>query len=82
MLAKDDCDPDPAIYVKDTGSSFVAGPFKDGDIVRIKHAGGTPSSSPGTAPVVAIISLNGNGLAIAEDASGNVTPDASGCLMQ
>jgi hypothetical protein len=32
--------------------------------------------------VVAIINLNGNGLAIAVDASGNVTPDTSGCLMQ
>jgi hypothetical protein len=31
---------------------------------------------------VAIINLNGNGLAIAVDASGNETPDASGCLVQ
>ena len=82
LLAKDDCDPDPAIYVKDIGSTFVAGPFNDGDIVRLKHTGGTPSSSPGTPPVVAIINLNGNGLAIATDASGNVTPDANGCLVQ
>jgi hypothetical protein len=82
LLAKDDCDPNPAIYLKDTGSTFVAGPFEDGDIVRLKHTGGTPSSSPGTPPVVAIINLNGNGLAIAVDASGNETPDASGCLVQ
>jgi hypothetical protein len=81
LLAKDNCDPNPLIYVKDQGSTFVAGPFHNGDIVRVKHTGGTPSSAPGTAPVVAIISLNGNGLTVAQDASGNVTPDASGCLL-
>ena len=81
LLAKDNCDPNPAIYIKDTASSFVAGPFHDGDIVRVKHTGGTPSSVPGTAPVVAIISLNGNGLTIAQDADGNVTPDAAGCAL-
>jgi hypothetical protein len=82
VLAKDNCPGDPAIFVKDTASSFVAGPFKDGDIVRLKHAGSAASSVPGTAPIVAVISLKGNGLAIAQDASGNITPDANGCLMQ
>jgi hypothetical protein len=79
LLAKDNCDPNPAIYVKDTGSTFVAGPFKDGDIMRVKHTGGAASSSPGTPPVVAVINLNGNGLAIAVDADGNVTTEANGC---
>jgi len=55
VLAKDNSDPNPSIYIKDTGSTFVAGPFKDGDIVRLKHAGSTPSSTPGTAPIVAVI---------------------------
>jgi len=27
VLAKDNCDADPLIYVADTGSSFIAGPF-------------------------------------------------------
>ena len=81
LLANDNCDSSPKIYIKDTGSPFVAGPFTDGDIVRLKHAGGSASSSPGRAPVVATISLKGNGLAIAKDADGNVTPDASGCVM-
>ncbi len=83
LLAKDNCDPDPDIFVKDTGSSLVAGPFKDGDIVHVKHTGGEPRwSSPGTPPIVAVISLNGNALVGAADASGNVTPDANGCLVQ
>ena len=82
VLAKDNCDPAPTIYIKDTGSSFVAGPFKNGDIVRLKHAGATASSVPGAAPVVAVISLKGNGLNIAKDADGNVTPDSAGCVMQ
>ncbi len=82
LLSKDGCDPSPSIYVMDTGSSFIAGPFHDGDIVRVKHAGGAPSSVPGTAPVVAVISLKGNGLTVAVDANGNVTPNSAGCLMQ
>jgi HYR domain-containing protein len=81
LLAKDNCDANPKIYIMDTGSTFVAGPFKDGDIVRLKHAGGEPSSSPGTEQIVAVISLNGNGLAVADDADGNRTPDAGGCVM-
>lgn len=81
VLAKDACDSQPAIYIKDTASAFVAGPFQNGDIVRVKHTGGVPSSVPGNAPVVAVLSLRGNGLAIAVNAGGDVTPDASGCLL-
>jgi len=81
VLTKDNCDAAPKIYIKDTKSPFVAGPFKDGDIVRLKRAGAAPSSVPGSAPVVATISLKGNGLAVAQDADGNRTPDASGCVM-
>ena len=83
LLARDNCDPNPAIYVQDTGSSFRAGPFADGDIVKIvQNAGGTPSSSPGTPPIVANIHLNGDGLVIAVDAAGNETAAADGCLIQ
>jgi len=84
LLAKDNCDASTNIniFVKDTASTFVAGPFKDGDIVQLKHAGGAPTSAPGNPPVVAVISLKGNGLAVATDASGNTTSDANGCLMQ
>jgi hypothetical protein len=82
LLAKDNCDPNPKIFVKDTASNFIAGPFKDGDIVRLKHAGGAPSQSAGSGSVVAVINLKGNGLNIAQDADGNRTPDSAGCAMQ
>jgi hypothetical protein len=82
LLATDNCDPNPQIYIKDTGSRNVMfGPFHNGDIVRLKHAGTTASQSPGTAPVVAVLSLKGNGLNVAKDAAGNWTPDSKGCLM-
>jgi hypothetical protein len=80
LLAKDRCDPNPLIYVYDTGSGFVAGPFNDGDIVRVQH-GSTPSSAPGSPPIVAVIRLVQDGLVYAQDASGNVTPRASECLL-
>ncbi len=81
LFAKDNCDSNPRIYVNDTGSTFVAGPFANGDIVRVKRAGGAPFSSPGIAPVVAVISLKGNGLSVALDSDGNMTPDSAGCIM-
>jgi len=83
LLARDNCDPNPAIYVQDTGSSFRAGPFADGDIVKlVRNPGGPAFSSAGTSPIVAIIHLMGDGLEIAVDANGNETLAANGCLMQ
>jgi hypothetical protein len=81
LFAKDNCDSNPRIYVKDTGSTFVTGPFANGDIVRVKHAGGAPFSSPGTAPVVAVVSLKSNGLSVALDSDRNMTPDWAGCIL-
>jgi hypothetical protein len=82
LLVTDNCDPNPQIYIKDTGSRNVMfGPFHNGDIVRLKHAGTTASQAPGTAPVVAVLSLKGNALNVAKDAAGNWTPDSKGCLM-
>jgi hypothetical protein len=81
VMAKDNCDSDPDIYIKDTGSQFVAGPFKDRESVRLKHTGGAPMQEAGRPPTVAVISLKGNGLAVATDSAGNTTPDAEGCLM-
>ena len=37
LLATDNCDPDPLIYVKGSVGSFVAGPFHNGDRVEIAH---------------------------------------------
>ncbi len=82
VLARDNCDANPQIYILDTRSSFIAGPFHSGDIVKIRqNPGGTPSSVPGNDPIVAQIHLNGDALAVAADASGNVTLNSNGCLM-
>ena len=79
LVAKDNCDPNPVIYVQDTASSFVAGPFASGDIVKlIQNPGGTPASDPGTPPVVANIHLNGDAMVYAADVSGNLSPNS--CL--
>jgi len=80
LLAKDNCDPAPLIYVYDTASSFVAGPFHSGDIVKLRqNPGGTPTFAPGNPPIAAEIHLNGEGLAYGTDADGNVS--ANPCLM-
>jgi len=69
----------PPVLTKPDFSTIGAGVTVMG--LQLKHAGGAPSSVPGTAPIVAVISLKGNGLSIAKDADGNTTPNAAGCLM-
>jgi hypothetical protein len=72
LLAVDNVDPNPQIFVADSGSSFVAGPFASGDIVKITQApGATPSSKAMAGVVVAHITLRGDALVYAVDASGN-----------
>jgi hypothetical protein len=72
LLAVDNVDPNPQVFVADSGSSFVAGPFKSGDIVKITQApGAVPASKPMAGVVVAHLILNGDALVYAVDASGN-----------
>jgi hypothetical protein len=73
LLAEDNCDAAPKIYVKDDASFFIAGPFSNGDIVKIIQAGNA-SSKPGTPPIVAQIHLLGDALVYAVDVDGNVSP--------
>jgi len=73
LLATDNCDSDPLIYLKGSAGSFVAGPFHDGDQVEIAHARGlisqqTPSRFSGN---ITSIQLNGDVLLWAVDSSGN-----------
>jgi hypothetical protein len=72
LLAKDNCDPDPLIFVADTGSPFIAGPFHNGDVIKLTQSPGkTPSQDPAPAPIVAHVHLKGDGSLYALDASGN-----------
>jgi hypothetical protein len=75
LLATDNCDPDPLIYIKGSVGSFVAGPFHNGDQVEIAHG---PSLIPRQAPStfggnIATIQLNGDALLWAVDSSGNAS---------
>jgi len=75
LLATDDCDSDPLIYITGSAGSFVAGPFHNGDQVEIAHG---PSLIPGQAPRtaggnIATIQLNGDALLWAVDSSGNAS---------
>ncbi|TAL03533.1 MAG: HYR domain-containing protein [Verrucomicrobia bacterium] len=81
LLSKDNCDSDPAIYLADNGSSFVAGPFHSGDVIKLTQSPGkTPSQDPAPAPIVAHLHFKGDGLLFAIDASGNKS-EVSLCLV-
>jgi hypothetical protein len=75
LLATDNCDPDPLIFIKGSVGSFVAGPFHNGDQVEIAHGPRlipqqAPSTSGGN---IASIQLNGDALLWAVDSSGNAS---------
>jgi phosphodiesterase/alkaline phosphatase D-like protein len=79
LLAQDNCDPAPKIYVRDSASAFVAGPFASGDMIKITVAKG---SAPFTEPMgggVTHIMLKGAPLLVATDADGNVSAPQAGC---
>ncbi|MGE0687663.1 MAG: vWA domain-containing protein [Dehalococcoidia bacterium] len=74
VVATDNVDAAPQIFVKDSGSSFVAGPFASGDKLKITQAPGvTPNSKPMAGAVVAHIQLKGDATVYAVDASGNTS---------
>ena len=73
LLAEDDNDPNPQIFIADSASAFVAGPFANGDLVKItSNTGAKPSQKP-MGGVVAHISLTGTALIYATDADGNTS---------
>jgi hypothetical protein len=81
LTATDAVDPDPEIFIEDSGSSFVAGPFPSGTTIKLVQApGATPSVSPGPGAIDWMIRLKGDGLLVAVDASGNES-DPVECLV-
>jgi hypothetical protein len=81
LLATDNVDPNPEVFVADSGSAFVAGPFASGDNVKATQApGATPNSKPMAGVIVAHITLKGDALVYAVDASGNQSRPVS-CLV-
>lgn len=81
LTATDAVDPDPDIFVHDTASSFVAGPFPSGTTIKLVQApGATPSVSPGPGAIDWMIRLKGDAELIAVDDSGNES-DPVACLV-
>jgi len=81
LTASDNVDSDPEIFVGDTGSSFIAGPFPSGTNIKLVQApGADPGVKPGPKEVDWMITLNGDAIVYAVDASGNVSDTAS-CLV-
>ena len=78
LLGHDNCDSNPRLYIQDSASGFLAGPFANGDIVQITKKHGhedsddAKDSKHGRPPMVAHLRLEGNGLLYGVDASGNV----------
>jgi hypothetical protein len=79
LLASDLVDPNPLIFVYDTGSGAVFGPFASGTNIKYTEAkGATPSQKPigsaeGQAGAVSWhITGQGDAVLLAIDASGNV----------
>ncbi len=74
LRAEDNCDAEPALFVADSASTFVAGPFANADTVKIVQAPGAhPSQKPGPKGIVAHIQLKGDPLLYAVDQAGNLS---------
>lgn len=74
LTATDAVDPNPAIRVADTGSSFVAGPYASGTKIKLTQApGATPNAKPGPGVIDWHITLKGDATVTATDGSGNTS---------
>ncbi|SDP11088.1 VWA domain-containing protein [Lentzea jiangxiensis] len=72
LSATDAVDPNPQIYVRDTASAAVFGGFLSGTKIKLVQApGATPTQKPGTGDIDWKITLRGDALVSAKDASGN-----------
>jgi hypothetical protein len=86
LQAEDAVDPNPEIFVVDTGSGTIFGPFSNGDNIKYTEASATPGSKPmgssiGEAgAITAHIIGNGDAVIFAVDAAGNVSATVS-CLV-
>ena len=81
LTATDQVDPNPQIFIHDSGSSFVAGPFDNGTKIKLVQApGAKPNVKPGAGVIDWKIKLKGDALLVAIDASGNAAAPVS-CLV-
>lgn len=74
LSAQDNCDPNPAIYLRDSASGFTAGPFANGDRIKLTQALGTrPRQANAPGVLRAHLLFNGDALLYAVDADGNTS---------
>jgi hypothetical protein len=74
VAATDNVTASPQIFIKDSASSYIAGPFQTGDILKFtQHAKKAPGTFPADAPVTATVQLKGNPLVFAIDSVGNTS---------
>jgi hypothetical protein len=74
LTATDAVDPNPQIRVRDTDSTFVAGPYPSGTKIKLVQAPGvTPGTRPGPGVIDWEIKLKGDALVTATDSSGNTS---------
>jgi len=76
LFASDNCDPDPLIYINDSATGFVAGPFHNGDQVEIAKGPSLSNSQhpPASGPNSAVIFLEGGARMYSVDSAGNSSP--------
>ena len=78
LLGHDNCDSNPRLYIQDSASGLLSGPFANGDIVKLtkKHGRQDPEDAKDSKiphrQIVANVRLEGNGLLYGVDANGNV----------
>ncbi len=74
LVAIDAVDADPQVFLKDTGSGTVFGPFKSEVAIKYTQA---PGAAPGQEPMAGAVTWdlkgNGNASVYAKDVSGNVS---------
>ena len=81
LLADDAVDPNPQIFVIDSGTGTVFGPYPNGTNIKYTQAPGvTPSASPGPGAVEWRIKGQGDMQIVAVDGSGNAS-DPLFCLV-
>jgi hypothetical protein len=82
LLGSDNCDVSPGlvIYVADSCSSFIAGPFAPGDIVKLTQSPGNADSKPGPQGIAAHIHTKCDPMIVGVDSSGNISIGVS-CLV-
>jgi hypothetical protein len=74
LMASDNCDTAPKIFIKDANSSFVAGPYSSGASIKLSPNSGNNSAKRVPNGLDAMVETAGDAHIYATDSSGNVSP--------